>query len=165
MHNLRLIRENPAVFKKKVSNRNVDINLDISKMDSINDCEYDLVIASDVLEHVFDDFKAIEEIYRILKVGGRAIITVPQGDNLENTIEDLTDLSPEEREKKFGIKDHYRLYGKDIIDKFKKIKFSIHIFDANSVSKKIRKKYVLFPPILGKHPFTTNYRKIYHLIK
>ena len=28
MHNLKLIRENPDVFRKKISNRNVDINLD-----------------------------------------------------------------------------------------------------------------------------------------
>ena len=143
----------------------VDLNLDISKMTSINDGEYDLVIASDVLEHVFDDQKAIEEIYRILKIGGRALITVPQGDNLENTFEDLTNISPEERKKIFGVRDHYRLYGSDIIDKFKKIKFSVDIFDSDSVSKKIRKKYVLSPPILGKDPLITNYRKIYHLIK
>ena len=28
MHNLKSIRENPDVFKKKISSRNVDINLD-----------------------------------------------------------------------------------------------------------------------------------------
>ena len=143
----------------------MDLNLDISKMNSINDAEYDLVIASDVLEHVFDVQKAIEEIYRILKVGGKAVITVPQGDNLENTLEDLMDLSQEERENKLGPSGHYRFYGSDIIDKFNKIKFSVDIFDSNSVSNKIRKKFVLSPPILGKHPMVTNYRKIYHAIK
>lgn len=134
-------------------------------MISIKNGEYDLVIASDVLEHVFDDQKAIEEIYRILKVGGRAVLTVPQGDNLEKTIEDLTDLSPEERERKLGTYDHYRFYGSDIKDKFLKTNFYVDIFDSNCVNKKIRKKFVLSPPILGKHPLVTNYRKIYHVIK
>ena len=104
-------------FTADLKRDDVDLNLDISNMNSINDGEYDLVIASDVLEHVFDDQKAIEEIYRILKVGGRAVLTVPQGDNLEKTIEDLTDLSPEERERKLGTYDHYRFYGSDIKDK------------------------------------------------
>ncbi len=38
---------------------------------------YDLVIASDVIEHIDDDSKAISEITRILKDGSHAIITVP----------------------------------------------------------------------------------------
>ena len=28
MHNFKLIRENPDIFRKKISNRNVDVNLD-----------------------------------------------------------------------------------------------------------------------------------------
>jgi SAM-dependent methyltransferase len=152
-------------YTADLKRNDVDLNLDISNMNSINDGEYDLVIASDVLEHVFDDKKAIEEIYRILKVGGRAVLTVPQGNNLEKTIEDLTDLSPEERERKLGSYDHYRFYGSDIKDKFLKTNFYVDIFDSNCVNKKIRKKFVLSPPILGKHPLVTNYRKIYHVIK
>ena len=37
----------------------VDLNLDISNMSEIADGVFDLVIASDVLEHVYDDRKAI----------------------------------------------------------------------------------------------------------
>jgi SAM-dependent methyltransferase len=38
---------------------------------------FDLVIASEVLEHIFDDQRAIREIARVLRPGGRAAITVP----------------------------------------------------------------------------------------
>jgi len=38
---------------------------------------FDLVLTSDVLEHVPDPWKAFEEIYRILKHGGRHVFTVP----------------------------------------------------------------------------------------
>jgi len=38
---------------------------------------FDLVLTSDVLEHVPDPYKAFEEIYRILKHGGRHVFTVP----------------------------------------------------------------------------------------
>lgn len=37
----------------------------------------DLVLSSDVFEHVPDPYKAHEEVYRVLKRGGRHIFTVP----------------------------------------------------------------------------------------
>lgn len=41
------------------------------------DNSYDFILATDVIEHVEDDEKVLSEINRILKVGGKAIITVP----------------------------------------------------------------------------------------
>ncbi len=38
---------------------------------------YDLVMATDIIEHVDDDVTALREIERVLKSGGHAIITVP----------------------------------------------------------------------------------------
>src|SRR5689334_5039597 len=38
---------------------------------------FDLVLATDILEHVEDDQRAIGEIARVLRPGGRALITVP----------------------------------------------------------------------------------------
>ncbi|CAD6879863.1 FIG01152107: hypothetical protein [Methylomonas albis] len=46
---------------------------DIPSQDNV----YDLVLATDVIEHVEDDNKAISEAYRVLKPGGVAIVTVP----------------------------------------------------------------------------------------
>ena len=51
------------------------------------------------------------------------------------------------------------------LDKLKNAKFQVKIFDSNSVNDKTRKKFVLSPPVLGKHPMVTNYRRIYHAIK
>jgi SAM-dependent methyltransferase len=41
------------------------------------DGEFDLVLATDIIEHVDDDAAALREIRRVLKSGGRALITVP----------------------------------------------------------------------------------------
>lgn len=41
------------------------------------DAEWDLIICSQTLEHVFDFKKAISEIYRMLKVDGFAILDCP----------------------------------------------------------------------------------------
>jgi SAM-dependent methyltransferase len=41
------------------------------------DRAFDLVFATDVIEHVEDDVAALQEIRRVLKPGGRALLTVP----------------------------------------------------------------------------------------
>ncbi len=38
---------------------------------------FDLILSHEVLEHVQDDFKAVEEMVRVLKPGGRAVVFVP----------------------------------------------------------------------------------------
>ncbi len=44
---------------------------------SLGNESIDLVISSDVFEHIPDPYKAHEEVYRVLKRGGRHIFTVP----------------------------------------------------------------------------------------
>ena len=44
---------------------------------SFDDNYWDLVILSQTIEHIFDYEKAIKEIWRILRVGGSAIIDCP----------------------------------------------------------------------------------------
>ena len=41
------------------------------------DREFDVILCSSVLEHVYDCRGAVERIHRALKPGGRAVITVP----------------------------------------------------------------------------------------
>lgn len=45
---------------------------------------YDLVISVEVLEHVDADEKFVSEVARVLKPGGRFIMTTPNGDFVEN---------------------------------------------------------------------------------
>ncbi|WP_240619358.1 class I SAM-dependent methyltransferase [Blastococcus sp. TF02-8] len=42
------------------------------------DASVDRVMASEVLEHIPDDATAMREIFRVLKPGGRAVVTVPR---------------------------------------------------------------------------------------
>ena len=41
------------------------------------DDSFDLVLATDVIEHVDDDARALREVLRVLRPGGKALITVP----------------------------------------------------------------------------------------
>jgi len=55
---------------------NCDIRLDIADMD-FEDDYFDFIICNHVLEHVQDDRKAMSELFRVLKPGGKAILQVP----------------------------------------------------------------------------------------
>lgn len=140
---------------------NIDHNLDISDMSRFADNTYDCIIAFDVLEHVPAHLKAIEEINRVLKPGGYAILSVPQQDNLAKTEEDLSPMSREEREKRFGQWDHLRIYGDDFNEMLTARGFRVRIVTEKDFSPETVAKHVLFPPVLSKHPMATNYRRIY----
>lgn len=56
---------------------NPDIVADISDLWSLPPKEYDLVICSQVIEHVFNFQNVIKNLYFILKPGGYAIIDCP----------------------------------------------------------------------------------------
>ena len=79
---------------------------------------FDLVIANHVLEHVAKDIKALQEIQRILKAGGWAILQTPYSPKLHRTWSDPgidTDIA---RLQAHGQEDHVRLFGRDIFERF-----------------------------------------------
>lgn len=90
----------------------VDFTVDITQMDSIESNSYDMFICSHVLEHVDDDRKALSELFRILKPGGRGIIMVPIVLKLQEVDEDPGITDEATRWKRFGQYDHVRLYSK-----------------------------------------------------
>ena len=51
----------------------------------------DLVVCTDVLEHLDDDRRGVQELRRVLRPGGLAVITVPAHDYLWNENDDLSE--------------------------------------------------------------------------
>jgi SAM-dependent methyltransferase len=79
---------------------------------------FDFVLANHVLEHVQDDSKALQEIFRILVPGGHAILQTPYARGLNQTFEDPAIQTDEARFQAYGQEDHLRLYGRDIFWRF-----------------------------------------------
>jgi len=138
-----------------------DLKLNMSNMAEIEDEEYDIVIAFDVLEHVPSYQKALEEVYRILSPKGYGIFTVPQEDDLVKTFEDPGIVTPKGRLEAYGQSDHLRLFGADFSNILANKGFSVTAIDESNFPVEIVKKYTLFPPVLSMQPMATNYRKVF----
>lgn len=143
------------------SYQKIDYNIDISDMKAIDNESFDCVIACDVLEHVPNHRQGIQEVFRVLKPGGYCIFTVPQQDNLKETVEDLSIKNPKERKRLFGQYDHLRIYGDDFINMLSQSGFEVTAVDEHFFDKEVAEHYVLFPPVLSKNPMATNYRKVF----
>ena len=64
--------------------KNVEfINATIPPIDEIGDNTFDTVVSFQVIEHIRDDRRFLEEIHRVLKPGGKALITTP---NIKKTL-------------------------------------------------------------------------------
>lgn len=92
---------------------------------SFADNSFDILFCSHVLEHVENDALAMQELFRVLKKGGFAIIDVPLDYSREQTYEDPTIVTPEARTKAYWQYDHVRLYGKDFPEKLKDAGFQV----------------------------------------
>lgn len=93
---------------------------------SFGDESFDWIICNHVLEHVPNDSQAIKESYRVLKMGGKAIFTIPGNYNVEETIF-------------FAQPDgngHHRLYGKAVISEFSRSGFVVYMMDMGLKQEK-----------------------------
>src|SRR5699024_2720458 len=117
-----------------------DVKADICDLPFQNQ-SFDVIFCNHVLEHIPDDTKAMQELFRILKPGGMAILQIPQDLNREKTFEDDSITDPKERAKIFGQYDHVRIYGRDYFDKLRSISFEVEEVDftAKLTSEEIEK--------------------------
>ena len=82
-----------------------------------------------MLEHIPDDTKALEELFRVLAPNGTAILQVPYDKHREHTFEDDSITDPKERARIFGQYDHVRVYGMDYFEKLASVGFTVEAVD------------------------------------
>jgi predicted SAM-dependent methyltransferase len=120
-----------------------DVKADICDL-PFEDNSFDIIFCNHVLEHIEDDKKAMSELYRVLKPKGLGIFQIPQDLSLNETYEDFSITSEEERKKHFGQYDHVRVYGKDYFDRLRAVGFTVNEIDyTNTLSPELITKYCL----------------------
>ncbi|MCI2228803.1 methyltransferase domain-containing protein [Polaribacter sp. MSW13] len=105
-----------------------DVKADICDL-PFDENSFDIVFCNHVLEHITNDTKAMQELYRVLKPGGMGIFQIPQDISREKTFEDDSITDEKERAKIFGQYDHVRVYGLDYFDKLRSIGFKVDEID------------------------------------
>jgi SAM-dependent methyltransferase len=99
-------------------------HMDVTDLE-LEDARFDCVLCYHVLEHVPRDRRAMQELFRVLKPGGWAILQVPVDGRLATTLEDPTVMSEQERLRVFGNRDHVRRYGRDYPDRLRAAGFVV----------------------------------------
>ena len=105
-----------------------DVKADICNL-HFKDDSFDVVFCNHVLEHIPDDKKAMQELFRVLKKGGFGVFQIPQDMSRENTFEDASITDKQERTKIFGQYDHVRVYGRDYFNKLRSVGFKVEEVD------------------------------------
>ncbi len=105
-----------------------DVKADICNL-PFNNNQFDVILCNHVLEHIPDDTKAMQELYRVMKPGGWGVFQIPQDLKRELTFEDNSITNKKERAKIFGQYDHVRVYGRDYFNKLRHIGFKVEETD------------------------------------
>lgn len=120
-----------------------DVKADICNL-PFEDNSYDIIFCNHVLEHIPNDTKAMQELYRVMKPNGWGIFQIPQDLTRETTFTDDSITDPKERAKIFGQYDHVRVYGRDYFDKLRSIGFTVEEVDYTAtLSPGLVEKYCL----------------------
>lgn len=89
---------------------------------------FDVIICAHVLGHIPEEETAIQELFRVLKKGGYAIIMTLISHN-EHTYENDKILSDRERLTHYGESDLCRLHGQDFASRLEKQNFNVERID------------------------------------
>ncbi|HIP80440.1 MAG TPA: class I SAM-dependent methyltransferase, partial [Kiloniellaceae bacterium] len=101
-----------------------DVHADLCRL-PFPAARFDLAICSHVLEHLPNDRRAIGELARVLRRGGRALILVPFDRSLPATLEDPGAATAAQRLARFGHPFHYRSYGADFAERLAAAGFAV----------------------------------------
>lgn len=120
-----------------------DLHFDLHDI-PLKDDQYEVIFCNHVMEHVKDDLRCMQELYRIMKPGGWGIFQVPIDTNRNTTYEDWSITTPEEREKHFWQYDHVRLYGTNYPQRLEEAGFTVEEVDIkNELTPELVERYRL----------------------
>lgn len=130
--------------------KNVDLNPDLADevADITNipyaDMSFDLILCAHVLGHVPDEKKAIEELFRVLKPEGQALVMTIIDWNRKHTYENNNVTTDVERLENYSEADLVRLHGSDFAERLSNGGFNVKVIDyAQQLGDKSKQYYSL----------------------
>ena len=129
----------------------IDADINPNFADNVFDIEaipfpneyFDYIICSHVLGHVANEQKAIEEMHRVLKLNGKALIMTIIDKNRSTTFEDPNLITPEERLQYYSEPDLARLHGLDFSQRLSQCFYVDEIDYRNSFDENFQKRFSL----------------------
>jgi len=140
-----------AKFNQSASIEYIDADINPNFANYIFDIEsipypdnyFDYIICSHVLGHVLNEQKAIEEMYRVLKTNGIALIMTLIDKKREKTFEDISITTPDEKLKYYSEADLLRLHGLDFAQRLSYC-FNVEEIDyRKSFDEEMQKRFSL----------------------
>jgi SAM-dependent methyltransferase len=122
----------------------VDLGLDLMGLD-LPDHAFEAVICSHVLEHVGDDAVAMRELRRVTAPGGWCLVMIPLDLTREETYEDPSIVTPEDRVRAFWQHDHVRLYAPDVADRLAAAGFQVETIRPDDLGPEAARRARLLP--------------------
>lgn len=119
----------------------VSIRFDLTSL-PLRSESFDAAICIHVLEHIEDDAAAMAELFRVIRPGGWAFISVPV--RLDHpTHEDAAITTPHDRLREFGETDHVRYYGYDLVARLEAAGFRVTLDEAAALIPSTMERYGL----------------------
>jgi SAM-dependent methyltransferase len=103
---------------------------------------FDAIRCVHVLEEIPDDSVAMKELFRLLKPGGWALVSVPTQMDQE-TYEDPSISTPKDRRRAFGEEAHVRIYGRDLTERLEGCGFRVQVDFAADLDPALKERYGL----------------------
>lgn len=126
--------------------KGVDDQVDLQDLSIYTDNSVDMFLCSHILEHVPDDKKAMRELYRILKPGGKGIVLVPIQLDQKTIHENDKITDPAERWREFGQDTHLRVYSKQgFVGRLEEAGFKVEQLGKEHFGEEIFNKSGIYP--------------------
>tara|TARA_A100001011_G_C14155279_1_gene775789 strand:- start:368 stop:928 length:561 start_codon:yes stop_codon:yes gene_type:complete len=111
------------------------VNLCKNNSDIIENDRFDIVVCTEVIEHTLNPFDAVKEIHRVLKIGGKTLISVPFNFRIHGPLPDCWRISEHGLRALFNEESGFHINALDALETKGRFLMPIHY---TMIAEKIR---------------------------